>query len=120
MLRLVNSFSIKSFPLSFPAADVDATIIIKSKGSSERKNGYNKNIGDIKVEFNIGGAEVHLDNLFNGEPELGGIMNMFLNQNWREITAEVRPALAETIENILFGIAVQLDEAYGLENIINQ
>lgn len=71
------------------------------------------------MEFNIGGASVQLDNLFNGEPELGAMMNKFLNNNWREITAEIRPALAESIERILYGIAHQLNELYGLDNILH-
>lgn len=75
-------------------------------------------MADINVEFNIGGASVHLDNLFNGEPELGAMMNKFLNVNWREITAEIRPALAESIERILYGIAHRLNEMYGLNNML--
>lgn len=92
---------------------------MKKKNSSEIKRTpeNNEKIGDIHVEFNIGGASVKLDNLFNGDPELGAMMNGFLNNNWREITAEIRPALAESIERILYGIANQLDKMYGLENI---
>lgn len=100
-------------------ADVDATLTIKKKDSSENVHDENESrVADINVEFNIGGASVHLDNLFNGEPELGAMMNKFLNSNWREITAEIRPALADSIERILYGIAHQLNELYGLNNIL--
>lgn len=80
----------------------------------------NKRLGDIHVEFNIGGASVHLDNLFNGDVELGKMMNSFLNYNWREITAEVRPALGESIEHILYGIASQLNEMYSLNDLLDE
>lgn len=76
-------------------------------------------VGDIKVEFNIGNASVHLDNLFGGDPELGAMMNKFLNENWKEITAEIRPALGESIESILYGIANQLNEMYDLEKLLD-
>lgn len=72
---------------------------------------------DIKVEFNIGNASVRLDNLFNGDDELGSMMNQFLNSNWREITAEIRPALAQSIEHILCGIAKKLNEMYDLNDL---
>lgn len=75
---------------------------------------------DIKVEFNIGNASVKLDNLFNGDDELGSMMNQFLNSNWREITAEIRPALAQSIEHILCGIATQLNEMYDLDDILTE
>ncbi|XP_031635979.1 protein takeout-like [Contarinia nasturtii] len=103
-------------------SDVDATITIKKKDSSDvdRAHENSEKIGDIKVEFNIGSASVKLDNLFNGEPEIGEMMNGFLNNNWREITAEIRPALAESIERILYGIANQLDKKYGLNNILQE
>lgn len=72
----------------------------------------------MNVEFNIGDASVKLDNLFNGDPELGSMMNLFLNSNWKEITAEIRPALAESIERILYGIVHQLNEMYKLDEFL--
>lgn len=46
-----------------------------------KSNGMAKhlNVSDVKVTFNIGGASVKLDNLFNGDLELGELMNKFLN-----------------------------------------
>lgn len=73
---------------------------------------------DIDVDFNIGGASVHLDNLFGGDKELGSVMNRFLNENWREITAELRPALASSIEHILREIARRLYEIYPIQQIL--
>lgn len=75
-------------------------------------------VDDVNVEFNIGGASVKLDNLFNGDPELGAMMNKFLNDNWREITSEIRPALGESIEHILYGIANRLHEMYSLDEFL--
>lgn len=115
------------FQNCFVLADVDATVVMHKKDNSttteqqqHRDDGKNDRSCDIKVEFNIGNASVKLDNLFNGDDELGSMMNQFLNNNWREITAEIRPALAESIENILCGIATQLNEMYDLDNIINE
>lgn len=105
--------------LFFFAADVDATVTMKMEEATEIKHENNTRIGNMHVEFNIGGASVHLDNLFNGDPELGSMMNNFLNNNWKEITAEVRPALAESIERILYGITNQLNEMYKLDEVLD-
>lgn len=100
------------------AADVDATLTMSTDETEKSETDNNTRIGNINVEFNIGGASVKLDNLFNGDPELGSMMNLFLNNNWKEITAEVRPALAESIERILYGIADQLHNMYQLDEIL--
>lgn len=92
----------------------------KKDNATNEYDGKNDRPCDIKVEFNIGNASVKLDNLFNGDDELGSMMNQFLNSNWREITAEIRPALAESIENILCGIATRLNEMYDLNTILNE
>lgn len=76
------------------------------------------NAEDIDVDFNIGNASVHLDNLFGGDEELGTVMNRFLNENWREITAEIRPALSSSIANILREIARRLYEIYPIQQIL--
>lgn len=40
---------------------------------------------------------LHLENLFNGDRLLGDTTNRFLNENWRDVYSEMRPALAKTI-----------------------
>lgn len=75
-------------------------------------------INDIFVEFNIGGASVLLTNLFNGDEELGAVMNNFLNENWKEVTAEMRPSLSKSIENILRAVTGRIFEIYPLEQIL--
>lgn len=73
---------------------------------------------DIFVEFNIGGASVFLSNLFNGDEELGTTMNKFLNDYWKEVTAEMRPSLSKSIENILRAVTGRVFETYPLEQIL--
>lgn len=90
------------------------------KKDASAKEATKDRLGDIQVEFNIGHASVKLDNLFNGDAELGSMMNTFLNNNWREITAEIRPALGESIERILYGIASQLNDMYGLDKLLGE
>lgn len=103
--------------LLFVTADVDATVTMKKEIISEDET--SEKVCDINVDFNIGGASVQLDNLFN-DPDLSIMMNKFLNTNWREITAEIRPAMGTSIENILHGIAKQLNEMYDLNKLFDE
>lgn len=75
-------------------------------------------VSDLYVEFNIGNAEVRLDDLFNGDRKLGEAMNNFLNENWRAVAAEIRPALEDTIGSIVQGITGRLFEAYTFEQLL--
>ncbi|GFG36381.1 hypothetical protein Cfor_06100, partial [Coptotermes formosanus] len=45
-------------------------------------------------------AYIHLTNLFNGDPLLGTQMNLFLKENWREVYAELSPAVITAFTEI--------------------
>lgn len=47
---------------------------------------------------------LNLENLFNGNKALGDNMNLFLNENWQIILQELKPAVRETLAQILSGI----------------
>lgn len=69
-------------------------------------------------QFNIGAARVQLDNLFHGDPELSRAMNLFINENWRMVAAEVRPTLEKTIAEILKETADKFFEAYPINKLL--
>lgn len=74
-------------------------------------------VGDLFVDFNVGNADVQLDDLFNGDSELGEAMNHFLNENWRSVAAEMRPALEDAIARILHDMTDRFFEAYTLKQL---
>lgn len=81
--------------------------------------GRNKHlrVSDLFVDFNVGNADVQLDDLFNGDTELGEAMNHFLNENWRSVAAEMRPALEDAISRILHGMTDRFFEAYTMDQL---
>lgn len=81
-------------------------------------NGEHLKVKDLFIEFNVGTADIHLNDLFNGNSELGEAMNSFLNENWKTVTAEMRPALEDTIANIVQGITGRLFEEYTLDQLL--
>lgn len=52
------------------SADIDATVLMQGERVKKGEETY-FNIKDFTVDFNIGKAEIQLNNLFNGDQELG-------------------------------------------------
>lgn len=75
----------------------------------------------LQTEFNIGGAKVYLDNLFNGrDEELSRSMNEFINENWRMVAAEVRPNLEKIIGDILHDVADKFFTAFPISQLFKE
>lgn len=55
----------------------------------------------FKLTFDTTRMYLSLENLFNGNKALGDNMNMFLNENWQVILQELKPAVRETLAQIL-------------------
>lgn len=97
-------------------ADVDACVSIQANVIHTGRNRHLR-VSDLFVDFNVGNADVQLDDLFNGDTELGEAMNHFLNENWRSVAAEMRPALEDAIGRILHGMTDRFFEAYTMDQL---
>lgn len=69
------------------------------------------------VKFEIGRAYFDLKNLFNGDRLLGENMNVFLNENWKEVTNELGPSLADAIGEVIRQIIQQIVDVVPYDNI---
>ncbi|XP_059490190.1 uncharacterized protein LOC132205255 [Neocloeon triangulifer] len=49
------------------------------------------------LDFKTSRITMRLENLFNGQKELSDQMNVFLNENWQELTNELGPPIAEAL-----------------------
>ncbi|KAG5676048.1 hypothetical protein PVAND_005902 [Polypedilum vanderplanki] len=62
------------------------------------KNGKSyMQIDKIKFNFDTTDAKIVFENLFNGNKELSDTFNLFINDNWRDILKEIKPAMSESI-----------------------
>lgn len=104
----------------FFAADIDGVFSMKLNRINKDGKEHFK-VDFLQTEFNIGGAKVHLDNLFNGrDEELSKSMNAFLNEHWRMVAAEVRPNLEKVIGDILHDITDKFFDAYPISKLFNE
>lgn len=73
--------------------------MIEKKGKQ-----YMQTSDAFKLDFDMANAQIHFTNLFNGDKALGDNMNLFLNENWRDILKELKPAITYAIEEVLKSI----------------
>lgn len=81
----------------------DVNVIININGE-QYENKKNKKqhfrIRDCNANLDIGHARVYLDNLFNGDKILADGMNTFINDNWRTVSFDMKPAIEKSIATI--------------------
>lgn len=83
----------------------NANLVVKYKPKVIQKNGKNFiQTEKFQLDFDTSRLHINLENLFNGDKALGDNMNQFLNQNWRDILTELKPAITFAVEEILKGI----------------
>lgn len=77
-------------------------MLIRFTGKTEKKNGkvYLKP-EKTKFSFTMTGMIFDLQNLFNGDKLLGDNMNLFLNENWRDVFPEIRGPVFESFGQIV-------------------
>ncbi|XP_063224139.1 protein takeout-like [Bacillus rossius redtenbacheri] len=63
---------------------------------------------DSTIDFSLSKAIFDFKNLFNGDKALGDNMNVFLNENWREVFTEVKPVLSEAMRTVILQILDQV------------
>lgn len=83
----------------------NVSLIIKYKPKVLVKNGKQYiQTERFNLDFDTSRLHMKLENLFNGDKALGDNMNQFLNENWRDILNELKPAITFAVEEILKGI----------------
>ncbi|CAH1111899.1 unnamed protein product [Psylliodes chrysocephalus] len=92
-------------------SNIEATVILRAEQIKKGDNIY-YNVKDFYVNFDIGDAKIHLDDLFNGDKDLGEAMNLFLNDNWRQIANEIKPVLEDNIAMIFKKFANKIFHKY--------
>ncbi|CAG9861419.1 unnamed protein product [Phyllotreta striolata] len=92
-------------------SNIEATITLRAERVKKGEEIY-YNVTDFYVNFDIGDAKIHLDDLFNGDKDLGEAMNVFLNDNWRQIASEIKPVLEDNIAMIFKKFANKIFHKY--------
>ncbi|KAG5327741.1 TAKT protein, partial [Pseudoatta argentina] len=99
--------------------NIDVVAIIQGEHyQSRRTDETHYSVTDFYVDLDVGQANIHLDNLFNGDDILSNAMNLFLNDNWKIVVAEIKPALENTISEIFKTISNKFYSKFPLDTLL--
>ncbi|KAL7042740.1 hypothetical protein ACKWTF_001266 [Chironomus riparius] len=75
--------------------------IVKMLTKKILKNGKNyMQIDKLRMNFDVKRASFNFTNLFNGNVQLGDALNKFINENWKDILNDLKPAMADSLGSI--------------------
>ncbi|RZF36646.1 hypothetical protein LSTR_LSTR012325 [Laodelphax striatellus] len=89
-----------SGPSDITFKNVQAVWKLKGEPSMKNKKTFVK-LTDFDVNIDPEKVSVKLDNLFNGNKQLGDTMNKFMNENWQEVFKQLKPVVEESFSQIL-------------------
>ncbi|XP_077289009.1 protein takeout-like [Arctopsyche grandis] len=59
----------------------------------------------MKIKLTVGDAQIHLSNLFNGDPVLGEATNRIINENSKVFIGEISPVLEKSLAELFTDIS---------------
>ena len=99
--------------------DIDAIVKIQGERYQNRKTEKTHfRVTNFYVNFDVGKASIHLDNLFNGDETLANAMNLFLNDNWKTVTGEIKPVLEDTVSTLFKAFSNKIYSQYPLDVLL--
>ncbi|KAL5273083.1 hypothetical protein ACFFRR_000072 [Megaselia abdita] len=91
---------------------INTKAAIKFKPKVTKKDGrLFLDVDKLKVYLDPERMQIKLTNLFNGDKALGSNLNIFLNENWKDVWTELQPsihsAIAEVMKSIMKNIFIK-------------
>ncbi|XP_012219403.1 protein takeout-like [Linepithema humile] len=99
--------------------DIDVVATIQGERyQSQNTDETHYRVIDFYVDFDVGHANINLENLFNGDNTLSDAMNLFLNNNWKMVAAEIKPALENTVSELFKTFANKIYSKFPLDTLL--
>ena len=99
--------------------DIDVVVNMQGERYQDRQQrDEHFRVTEFYCDFEVGHASIHLDNLFNGDETLADAMNLFLNDNWRTVAAEIKPALEDSMSRIFLNFSNKIYSKYPIDSLL--
>lgn len=99
--------------------DIDVIATVQGERYKSRKTDQiHYRVIDFYVDFDVGDVNINLDNLFNGDDTLSNAMNLFLNDNWKIVAAEIKPALENNVADIFKTFSNKIYSKFPLDTLL--
>ncbi|XP_044261206.1 uncharacterized protein LOC123009145 [Tribolium madens] len=90
-------------PGSITLNDLDYVLTFQLAEITKKSTKHFK-VVDSKLEMNPKSIQFKLENLFGGDKTLGDNINQVMNENWREVFADVKTSYEEAFSKIFFSV----------------
>ncbi|KAK3913672.1 Protein takeout [Frankliniella fusca] len=80
--------------------DVTTDLVIKGKRITKADGKDYLDIQSVIAKLTPKRMEMKMENLFNGDKQLGETMNRVMNDNWQQVYAEVGPSFAQAYQEL--------------------
>lgn len=128
-LEMIADYSISGKILMLPIkggglargnyTDIDVAATIQSERyHSQKTDEIHYRVTDFNLDLDIGYANIHLENLFDGEDILSNAMNLFLNDNWKIVLTEIKPILEETFSEFFKTLSNKIYSKFSLNTLL--
>jgi len=99
--------------------DIDVIATIQSERYLSQKTGkIHLRVSDFYVDLKMGHVSIYLDNLFNGDHIMSDAMNLFLNNNWEVVAAEMKPAVEQTISELFKAFSNKIYSKFPMDTLL--
>ncbi|XP_020289007.1 protein takeout-like [Pseudomyrmex gracilis] len=99
--------------------NIDALVTVQAERYESRKTGKTHlRVTEFYMDFEVGHANVKLNDLFNGDGTLSTALNLFLNNNWKIVLAEIKPVLEETVSELFKTFANKIYAKFPLDTLL--
>ncbi|KYM94236.1 Protein takeout [Cyphomyrmex costatus] len=99
--------------------DINVVAIVQGERyQSQKTDETHYRVTDFYVDLDVGQANIHLDNLFDGDDTLSDAMNLFLNDNWKVVAAEIKPAFENSISEIFKTFSNKIYSKFPLDTLL--
>ncbi|KAL1450221.1 hypothetical protein WDU94_002664 [Cyamophila willieti] len=98
--------------------NVEAVVFFQGKPYKKNNKQFIKLDDAPRVTIKLGNSNMHFDNLFNGNEELGRSTNNFLNDNWVLVSAEVIPLVQDTVSTIIQSLFKSTLDLFSLDQLL--
>lgn len=88
------------------------------KGHKKQRDGNDYlEFDKMKINLNVGGGDIYLSNLFNGDALLGDATNRILNENSMVFINEITPVLEKALADLFTDISNRITSRFTYEEL---
>lgn len=96
--------------------DIKAHVVMHGN-KMEKDGAVVYHFSDMSIKIKVHKGKIHLSNLFNGDKQLGEVVNTAINQNFEAFMKELSPIIEKSLNKFLLGAADGIAESFPFDSL---